>query len=883
MNRVSSKKYSIVLLRRLLLMLCFLFTQLAYSQQKLPGHKISPGLLQRIKSGIITGKSKFIITISGNILPNEIKILNAEEKKINDYGDFSFFEIRITVDELLSKVILAPNLIFVEDASRTPNEELLISNLDLSANKINLVHRKFSQWNGDGITVSVKENKPDTTDIDFKGRFITTNLASAIVSSHASIMSTLIAGGGNSWHLGKGAAWGSTISSSNFATLLPDALSAYQQYNISVQNHSYGVGIENFYGADAAAYDATVFSNPSLLHFFSSGNSGTSASTTGVYSGLTKFANLTGSFKMAKNSIAVGATDSFGVVAAISSKGPAHDGRVKPELVAFGEDGSSGSAALASGTALILQHSYKQLNGSLPASSLIKAVLINSADDVGNKEVDYANGYGSLNALNAVKTFQLSRFMNGSVSHSATQLFNVSVPAGIKKLKVTLVWIDPPALPNAVKALVNDLDLELAHTVSGQTWKPWVLSRFPHPDSLQQLAGRKKDSLNNVEQVTIENPVAGNYEFRVTGFNVNTSSQNFHIAYQFDSVDIFEWHFPGSNDFVLSSAANTIRWASSFAASAGLLEYSVNNGINWQTIEGAVNLATGYYKWNTPAVTSNALLRMTVSGKQHTSDTFTISRRTATGVGFNCPDSFLFYWSKIPGINNYRVYKLGNRYLEPITATTDSFIVLAKNINPSLHFAVAPLIGNREGMKSYTFNYTTQGVECYIRSFLSSLLNNTAALDLLLGTIYGINRIVLEKFDGISFVAIQQVTNPTGVLNNFSDAALKKGLNIYRIKLELTGGGVIYSQQETVYYLSGNDFVVYPNPVQQNQPINILTSDSPEETRLIILNTQGSKIAEYIIENTVTTVPTGRLSKGIYIFRFMRGGQKDNSIKVFIY
>ena len=882
MNPLFPKNHFIALGRSLLLMLCVLFNQSAFSQQKIPENKVSPGLLQIIKSGRITGKSKFIITVSGNALPNEIKVLNAEEKKINDYGIFSFFEIRVTVDEFLSKVMLAPEVIFAEDASRTPREELQVSDLDLSVNKINLVHRKFPRWNGDGITVSVKENKPDTTDIDFKGRFLTTNLASAISSSHASIISTMLAGGGNTWHLGKGAAWGGTISSSDFATLLPDAISAYQQYNISVQNHSYGVGIENFYGADAAAYDETVISNPSLLHVFSSGNSGTSANTTGIYSGLTGFANLTGSFKTAKNIIVVGATDSFGVATAFSSKGPAFDGRVKPELVAFGEAGSSGAAALVSGTALILQQTYKQLYGSLPASSLIKAVLINSADDVGNKEVDYTNGYGSLNALNAVKTLQSGRFMNGSVSHSGMQLFTVSVPAGIKKIKVTLVWNDPPAASNASKSLMNDLDLELIHPASGQTWKPWVLNNFPDLDSLQQLASRKRDSLNNAEQVTLDNPLAGNYEFHVTGFNVTTTLQNFHIAYQFDSSDVFEWHFPSGNDFVFSSSMNTIRWASSFNDSVGLLEYSINNGINWQTIDGAVNLTDGYYKWNTPDVTSNTLLRMTVSGNQFTSDTFTISRRTTTGVGFNCPDSFLFYWNKIPGINIYKVYKLGNKYLESINSTTDSFSVLEKNINPSLYYAVAPLIGNMEGMKSYTFNYTTQGVECYIRSFLSFLNNDTARLDLLLGTLYYINKIVLEKFERTDYLPLQQLTVFTGLQLNFIDPQLKNGLNTYRIKLELADGRIVYSQPETVYFLSGYKFIVYPNPVQHNQPITILANDIYEPVTVQVINVYGQKIYESIMEEISTIIPSGRLSIGLYLFRFVRNGKEDIVLKVLV-
>ena len=883
MNPVYRKNYFITFKSSfLLLLLYFLFSQSAFPQQKLSEYKLSPNLLQNIKSGRLAGKSKFIITVSGNILPDEIKALNAEEKKIYEYGTFSFFEIRVTIDELLSKVIVSPRVIFAEDAYRKPEEELQVGSLDLSVNKINLVHWKFPQWNGDGITVAVKENKPDTTDIDIAGRFLTTNLASAIVSSHASIMSTIIAGGGNSWHLGKGAAWGGSIISSNFASLLPDAISDYQQYNISVQNHSYGVGIENFYGADAAAYDATVISNPSLLHVFSSGNSGNSSNTSGIYSGLTGFANLTGSFKTAKNIIVVGATDSSGFATTFSSKGPAFDGRVKPELVAFGEDGSSGAAALVSGTAMLLGQCYKQLYNSLPASSLVKAVLINSADDVGNLEVDFTNGFGSLNALNALKTLLSGRFMNGSVLHSGVQIFNISVPPGIKKIKLTLVWNDPPASPNAAKSLVNDLDLELLLPAVGQTWKPWVLNNFPQLDSLQLLATRKKDSLNNVEQITLENPLAGNYEFHVTGYNVTTSLQNFHIAYQFDSVDVFEWHFPCGNDFAFSSSVNTLRWASSLSSSAGLLEYSINNGVNWLTIDSAVNLANGYYKWNTPDLTSNALLRMTANSNQFNSDTFTISRRTFTGVGFNCPDSFLFYWNKIPGINNYMVYKLGNKYLESLTSTSDSFIVLSKNSSLSLHYAVAPIIGNMEGIKSYTFNYSTQGVECYIRSFLSLLNNDTARLDLLLGTLYKINKIVLEKFERTDFLPFLQLTSFTGLQINFNDPQLKNGPNTYRIKLELTDGNIVYSQPETVYYLSGYKFILYPNPVHHNQPITVLANNAFESVSLEVINVYGQKIYESILEEINTSIPSDKLSIGLYLFRFMKNGKEDVVFKVIV-
>ena len=48
-----------------------------------------------------------------------------------------------------------------------------------------------------------------------------------------------------------------------------------------------------------------------------------------------------------------------------------------------------------------LQDAYKKTYGTLPPSDLVKAVLINSADDAGNKGIDYSSGFGSVNAYKA--------------------------------------------------------------------------------------------------------------------------------------------------------------------------------------------------------------------------------------------------------------------------------------------------------------------------------------------------------------------------------------------------------------------------------------------------------------------------------------------------
>jgi hypothetical protein len=880
---LSSNTFRCCIVRHLLITFLICNISLLTSAQVTPAtQKVSVSLKEKLAWVDSMQVSFFIVSVKDS----KAFLQYLGKQKINyrivkEYQPANILVIEAKWGDVNKYILTSGEVTFI-DEKRIAKEELQINGFDLSTNKVNVVHNNFPQLNGDNTVLSVKENKMDTTDIDFKGRYLSTTLSSTVVSLHASIMATMIAGAGNSYYQGKGVAWGATITSSDFFILLPDADAAYRQYNISVQNHSYGTGIENFYGADAAAYDISSINNPTLLHVFSAGNSGNLISTIGPYAGLKNYANITGSFKMAKNIITVGATDSFGNVAFLSSKGPAYDGRVKPELVAFGIDGSSGSAALVSGTSLLLQQQYKQINNSLPPNALVKAILINSADDVGNKEIDYANGYGSLNTLNAVRTLQSGHVLNGVVANGATQTFNVTIPAGIKKLKLTLVWDDPPATPNAAKALVNDLDLELKNTVTNEIWKPWVLSSYPNIDSIQKLAVRKRDSLNNIEQITLDDPAAGNYIFSVKGFNVTTTTQNFYIAYQLDSADVFEWHFPTGSDFIFPSALNTLRWNSSFATATGKLEYSTDNGVIWQTINSQVNLADKYFNWNTPDITTNALLKMTVGNSQFISNLFPISARTLTGIGFNCPDSFLFYWHKLPGVNNYRVYTLGSRYLEPMLATSDSFVVLSKSANPSLYYTVAPLLPNKEGVKSYTINYTLQGVECYIRSFLSSLNNNTADLTLLLGTLYNIKTIVLEKFNGISFQPVQTLTANNNLTVLFTDANLIKGLNIYRVRIDLAGGVVVYSLPETIYYFKESNYIVYPNPAAQYNEINI-AAKTVDISIMEVYNALGVKVYQKDLDDRVNKIPPGKLSKGVYFLRITHNGDLEDLLKLVVY
>jgi hypothetical protein len=218
-----------------------------YGQKPAHVYKLSPVLAPKLNSMPSNGTYLLRIMIAGKELPQQLRLAKLNARKVVEYDSVSFYMIDASMRQLIDSILPLRKVLFVEDGTRVPKEETQVNNLDLSANSINVVHHRFPQWNGDGLTISIKENKPDTTDIDFAGRYLTTTLSSPVTSDHATNMATMIAGGGNSWYLGKGAAWGAIISSSDYSRLLPDPTPELKQYNISVQNHSYGVDIENFY------------------------------------------------------------------------------------------------------------------------------------------------------------------------------------------------------------------------------------------------------------------------------------------------------------------------------------------------------------------------------------------------------------------------------------------------------------------------------------------------------------------------------------------------------------------------------------------------------------------------------------------------------------
>jgi hypothetical protein len=783
-----------------------------------------------------------------------------------------------------AQLAAAPGVEFVDVADRPAHEERRLSNSDISVNAISAVHARFPALTGQGLTTSVKELPFDPADLDLRGRAVNPAAFAAPYSDHATAMATLLGGAGNSDPLGRGAARAVRLATSDFARLLPDDGAQLAQSGVSVQNHSYGVGIENYYGLEAQAYDQQAQQYPALLHVFSSGNVGASASPSGAYQGIARFANLSGQFKMSKNTLSVGATDPSGQVAALSSRGPAHDGRLKPELVAYGEGGSSEAAALVSGVSILLQQQYRdQHAGTLPPAALVKAVLLNSADDLGTPEVDYLSGFGQLDALGAVEAMRAGRFFSGSASQGTDQVFRITVPAGQQQLKATLVWSDPAAAANAATALINDLDLELVALGTGQRWLPWVLSAYPNADSLARPARRRADHLNNAEQITLALPAAGTYEVHVRGFVVPQGPQSFSLAYEFSPPGL-TWTRPVRPDNLRPGTTATLRWQWSGPASAtARLDYRPVGRSGWRVLASAVALGTAKTTWAVPDTTTLAQLRLVSGISEFVSDTFTIVRPPALQVGYACPEEALLQWGRIPGVARYQVYQLGATMLEPLLQTADTAVVLSRTQLPALYYAVAPTVGGRVGQPGTTINYTTQGTACYFRSFLArQLVDEVIRFDVVLGTIYQLKSATLERQrpDG-GFEAVQTIMPVTSTSFTFTDQPPAAGRYLYRVRLDNVASQQFYSGSEEAFLLRAGLIQAYPNPVTAGAQLTVVAnSTAPVSIQLYDMLGRFQRTAT--AEGLINLIETNGLKPGLYLLQVQQGNKPGQTLKVVI-
>jgi hypothetical protein len=214
------------------------------------------------------------------------------------------------------------------------------------------------------------------------------------------------------------------------------------------------------------------------------------------------------------------------------------------------------------------------------------------------------------------------------------------------------------------------------------------------------------------------------------------------------------------------------------------------------------------------------------------------------------------------------LYQLGDKYLQPFQQVADTGVVLKTVQHPSIYYAVAPVIGNRQGIRSNTLNYVAQSNGCYIKTFfLQSQTIQSVVLRGEIGSLFNVAEVALEKREGAGFTIVQTIANPTTTVFNLTDAQLKQGENLYRFRVKLANGTILYSSTELVYHFPvNNGVIIYPNPVAQNRLVNIINNESGKYTVAIIDET-GRTLFTQLLTATLTQIPSYKLSKGIFIIR----------------
>jgi len=473
---------------------------------------------------------------------------------------------------------------------------------------------------------------------------------------------------------------------SNGLSVQQERVIAANQDGIELTSNSYGVNLTS--GYNTGRYNTgdrgddnvtTLF--PYLLTIYSNGNAQT------AYPG-----GFNTSTKNSKNALHVAANNPDDLISSYSSFGPTIDGRLVPQIAAVGTDvysldysnsyqimsGTSMATPGTTGTVALLYERYKNIYGTKPLASLMKALVANTAKDAGNPGPDYKYGFGNLNGLRAVKALDNKMFFTGTVANGASYEKEIVVPAGLVGLKVMLAYSDVQGTPGGASIQVNDLDIKIVK--DGITTLPWVLN----PTTPNANALRGVDNMNNIEQVTLDNPVPGTYKIIVTGTKVPLATQEFSVVYDYVAPELILTYPVGGEKFN-TETTEYIRWDYEGEAKNFIIEYSVDGGVTYQLLAKDIPPAARNFAWKVPAgIVANAKIRISAGTKVDASTAVfniitepknLIIAPSACGVS-----SYKMDWDPIAGAK-YEVLKM-NGYKFDVVATVTNPTYTFANITP---------------------------------------------------------------------------------------------------------------------------------------------------------------------------------------------------------
>ncbi|MFY0629978.1 MAG: S8 family serine peptidase [Flavobacteriaceae bacterium] len=668
-------------------------------------------------------------------------------------------------------------------------------------------------YTGEDIGVLVRDDGIVGPHIDFEGR-INNSSASGTGQTHGDGVAGILTGAGNLDPTKRGMAAGANLFVVNYVSSFLDAstTSLIGNGDVQITNSSYGNGCNAGYTTIAQTVDTQTTDTPSLLHVFSAGNS--NGNDCGYGAG-DQWGNITGGHKQGKNVIATANVFYNGVLANSSSHGPAQDGRIKPDITAHGQGqlstdenneylsfgGTSGAAPGIAGVSAQLYQAYKDLNSNqLPESALIKATLLNTANDYGNVGPDFKFGWGLVNGLRAAMLLEDGRYLDDQITQGSANNHTISVPVNTKEVRFMLYWSDPAATPGAVKALVNDLDIKVTSPSAVETL-PWTLSTIADPTFLDRPATRGVDRLNNMEQVLIDNPEAGDYTINVAGFEVPVGPQKYYIVYEIITEEL-TITYPNGNEKLVPGENEAIHWDAINTTEDFILEYTTDDGSNWNNIATVSSTSTNY-TWAVPQTVSGEYkIRITSGSFSDTSDeTFSIAKLvTGVDISQKCLSNISVVWDEVPGATSYDVYMLGDKFMEKMGTTSGtSFSISIPSPANTSWVAVSAKGGNGwESRRSIAINREGISYNCSLSNDLTafSINNDFSALDLLCTGSNSIN--VSAKFRNIgtasqtNFTVSYQLNSEAIVQETFTGTIDPGGQEIFTFStpLDLTADGM---------------------------------------------------------------------------------------------
>lgn len=715
-----------------------------------------------------------------------------------DFGFGGLFRVVTTLEDALALAAL-PFIDVVEFCSPPDEFNNLTGKNNHRANILGSSLTGNRNLQGTGVVVGIGDGGFVAPHLDFQGRLIQTN--SSIISSfgdHGDHVSGTVGGAGIINPENMGMAPECLLVTAQASDIISITPSMYAQYGMVITNNSYGnqfncatVGV---YNSLSNAIDQQILDYPAVMHVFAAANSG-GQTCTPLPAG---YRTVAPGLNIGKNITTVANVSDVDVISGSSSRGPTVDGRVKPEISATGGNvvstiptntyGTKSGTSMASpgyaGTLAQLTQRFRQLNNNTnPDQALLKALTCNTSDDVGNANVDYIYGFGRVNGRRAVEALEGGRYLQSNVGQGVTNTHLLSIPAGVARVKVMLYWSDRPGNPSSFKSLVNDLDLQLVDP-NNNTFLPWVLN--PATDSWTNAATRRVDTTNNIEQVTIDNPTAGNFNIRVVGSKIATVSQSYFITWELMTVTQTKLTFPLGGERLVAGSAYQIRW-DAFPGTGGTwtVDLSTDNGANWSNIASNINTFTRNRSWTpgSSVFTNQARIRVTnTSGTAGTSSSeasFTIAPIPVLSSTV-CDKTATVSWTALSGAASYDVFILRNNNWVQVGNTSSSSFVFSGLQNGQTYWSTvrARSASGAIGRNALAISFTpTANTAC------------TGSSDI------GVYDIITTKV-GIQFTSTAYSINQqiTVRLRNFGAAAVNQTVPVrYRIN-----GGTVFTDMVTL-------------------------------------------------------------------------------------